>query len=112
VGSGDLSQVEAGEYGVPELEEPEPEPVAAARGDVLDEARARQGREQARDRARVDPGPACDLVRPELSLAVGERVEDGEGTLDCGDVPNGWLPGPARATLRSVFETPLPRRQF
>ena len=69
-------------------------------------------REQAGDGARVDAGAAGDLVRAELA-AVGERVEHGERPLDGGDVADGWLSGAGRGTLLlSVFETPLPGRQF
>src|SRR3954469_23727218 len=80
--------------------------------DVLHEAGAGERREQPRDRARVDARAAGDLVRPERA-AVVERVEHCEGALDGGDVANGWLTGAGRGTLHlSVFDTPLPGRQF
>ena len=42
-----------------------------------------------------------------------ERVEHREGTLDGGDVTDGWLTGTSHATLLAVyFDMPLPGRQF
>jgi hypothetical protein len=79
---------------------------------VLDVPRRGEGREQARDGARVDAGAAGDLVRAELVL-VGECIEDPKRTLDGGDVADGWLTGAGRGTLLlSYFDMPLPGRQL
>ena len=91
---GDLAQIEPGEHRVPELQQAEAEPVAAGRGDVLDHPSAGKRREQPRHRARVDPRSPGDLVRAELRVAIGQRVEHGQRALDRSDVANGWLSCP------------------
>ena len=62
------------------------------------------------------PSPRDRHRRPTgvgVSDHSGERVENGDGALDGGDMADGWLAGTGHARLRSVnFDTALPRRQF
>ena len=113
VGPRDLAQVEAREHGVAELEQPEPEPVAAAVGDVLDEAGLRRAsRAVARRCSALIPVRRAISFVPSSGASVGERVEDGDRALDGGDVADGWLTGSRHGRVRSVnFDTALPRRQ-
>jgi hypothetical protein len=87
----DLAEVEAGEDDVPELEQPQPEPVAPRVLHVLDEAPRDEGGEQPRDAAGVDARPAGDLVGAELGVRLGERVQDAERPLHGADEPDRWL---------------------
>ena len=96
--AGELAQVEPPQHGVAELDEPEPEAVAAGRRDVLDEPGGGERREQPRHRARVDARAPRELVRAELA-AVGERVEHRERALDGGDATDGWLSGAGHGTM-------------
>src|SRR6478609_5354719 len=105
MGPGKRPQVEPTEDGVPELDEAQRQPVATGLGHVLDVAGRSEGRQQARDRARVDPGAARDLVRAEL-LPVAERVDHREGAFHGSNVADSWLTGAGRGTLHLlVFDT-------
>ncbi len=101
---GELAEVEPPEHGVPELDEPQRQAIAARLRHVLDEAGRGERREQPRDRAGVDRRATCDLVRAELA-AVGESVEHRERALDGGDVADSWLTGAGRDTLLYSFLT-------
>ena len=83
----DLAEVEAGEDGVAELQEPEAEPVAPALGVVLDEARPRASVASSRETvlALMPVRRAISFV-PSSGSPVGERVEHRDGPLDGGDV--------------------------
>src|SRR6185436_9787438 len=83
------AQVEAAEHRVAELDQPQREAIPARLRHVLDETRRGQRREQARYRTRVDPRPASDLVRPELTT-VREGIEHRKRPLDGGDVADCW----------------------
>ena len=82
LGAGELAKVEPVDDGVPELHEANPEPIAAAVC-LVDVTGRRKRRQQARDRARVDPGSAGELVRPQLA-AGRQRVHHGERAGDGG----------------------------
>src|SRR5205823_14389711 len=62
------ADVEPREHGVRELDETDPEAVAAVLRHVLDELRLDERRELTGDGARHGAGPPGDLVRPELAL--------------------------------------------
>ena len=77
---GDLAYVEPREHGVREVDEADAEPVAAGRGDALDEAGRRQRAELTRYGARRHARAPRDLVRPELA-ALRKGVEHRDRTL-------------------------------
>ena len=74
---GDRANVEPPEHRGRERNKPDPEPIAAARRDVLDEPGFDEGGELAGRRARARAQAPRDLVRAERRL-VGEDVEDRE----------------------------------
>ena len=99
VGAGEVAEVEPAEHRVRVAERPHAEPVAARRGDVLDEPDARERAELARDGAGADPRPARHVGRPELA-SLGEHVEDLDGAYRRFDVSGGGLTGSGhRASL-------------
>ena len=76
----DLTDVEACQHRVREVDEADSEAVPPRRGDSLDQTRRSQRAELAGDGARGHPGPARDLVRAELAVLC-ESVEDRDGPL-------------------------------
>ena len=86
----ELADVESVDDGVAELDEPDPEPIAAARR-LVDVAVRGEGREEPRHRARVDADAPGELVGADLT-AGGERVHDGERAGDGGNA-SGCLSG-------------------
>ena len=92
VGVGDRPDVEAREHRGRQRDEPDPEPVAPGRRDVLDKASLDEGRELARRSACARPQPPRDLIRAQRRL-VGEDVEDGERPLCGGDACRRGLTG-------------------
>ena len=97
-----IAEVEPPERRVAELDKPEPQPVATRIGDALDESAGNERRELPGRGARVQTGAPRDLVRPEL--AVGQRLEHGNGPLDGCDVTYGWLSGARHATFGLILE--------
>ena len=108
----DLADVEPREHGVREVDEADAEPVAAGRGDALDEAGSGERAELARYGARRHARAARDLVRPELA-AFGKRVEDGDRPLGGANSAGGRLTS-ARHPCRFVADsgTALLKVQF
>ena len=99
MGTGEVTEVEPAEHRVRIAQRAHPEPVAARRRDVLDEANTRQRAELPRDGARADARAAGHVRRPELST-LGERVEDLDGAYRGFDVSGGGLTGTGhRASL-------------
>ena len=88
--------VEPHEDGVGELDEPDPEPVAAGLRHPLDEAGGDERPELARHRARGHARAARDLVRPERAR-LGEHVEDRERPLGRRDAAGRRLTGSGHA---------------
>ena len=76
----DLAYVEPREHGIREVDEPDPEPVAAGRVDPLDEAGRGERAELARHRARRHPRAARQFVRAELA-AFCKGVEHSDRPL-------------------------------
>jgi hypothetical protein len=91
VGARHRADVEPGEHGVRELDEPDAEAIAAA--DVLDQLSLDERAELARHGARVRADASRDLVRAERA-AVREDVEDRKRPAGRGDALSGWLTGP------------------
>ena len=110
---GQSTQVEALEYGVPELDESEREAVAARW-----RARAPRTGPPASVASSRETVLALMPVRRAISFVPSSppsasASSTAERPLDRGDVTDGWLAGAGRGTLlQSVFETPLPGRQF
>ena len=108
----DLAHVEAGQQRVREVDHADPEPVAACRGDPLDEGGGGKRSELTRYGARRHAGPPRNLVRPELP-AFGDRVEDGEGPFGCANSTGGGLTSARhRYTVVADSGTVLLRVQF
>jgi hypothetical protein len=80
----DAPEVEAKQYEVGEMHEPDARPVPPRLGHVLGVARLDERAELSRDRARSRTEAPRDFVRAERSLG-GEEVEDRECALRRGD---------------------------
>jgi len=87
------AQVEASDDMVGQRQQVRAQAVAAGVGDVLDVPGVDQGRERARDGARVDPGQARQLGCARVAADAQERVQNAQGALDCGQAPLGRSAG-------------------